>query len=85
MSTQQEDWKKIYAELGLGEVKILTYQNQLGKLRKAMTSLHSRLLTLEQQRDELLEALENVMYCDNGKPEWESARAAIKKATGEKE
>jgi len=31
---------------------------------------------------ELLEALEGVMYWDNGKPEWEIARAAIAKATG---
>lgn len=31
---------------------------------------------------ELLEALENVLYWDNGKPEWEVARAAIAKATG---
>jgi hypothetical protein len=30
---------------------------------------------------DLLEALENVMYWDNGKPEWEAARAAIAKAT----
>lgn len=32
---------------------------------------------------DLLEALEGVMYWDNGKPEWETARAAIDKATGE--
>ncbi len=31
---------------------------------------------------DLLDALENVMYWDNGKPEWEAARAAIAKATG---
>ena len=30
---------------------------------------------------ELLGALEGVMYWDNGKPEWEAARAAIAKAT----
>ena len=32
---------------------------------------------------DLLEALKDVMYWDNGKPEWEAARAAIAKATGE--
>ena len=32
---------------------------------------------------ELVEALEGVMYWDNGKPEWETARAALTKATGE--
>ena len=32
---------------------------------------------------DLLEALEHVIYWDNGKPEWEMARAAIAKATGE--
>lgn len=31
---------------------------------------------------ELLEALKDVMYWDNGKPEWEDARAAIAKAEG---
>ena len=32
---------------------------------------------------DLLEALQDVMYWDNGKPEWAAARAAIAKATGE--
>lgn len=32
---------------------------------------------------ELLEALKDVMYWDNGKPEWEAARDAIAKAQGE--
>jgi len=31
---------------------------------------------------ELLEALQGVMYWDNGKPEWDDARAAIAKAVG---
>ena len=34
---------------------------------------------------ELLEALDSLMYWDNGKPEWEIARAAIAKATGKSE
>lgn len=37
---------------------------------------------LTAQRDELLEALEGVMYWDNGKPEWDAARAAIAKVEG---
>jgi hypothetical protein len=31
---------------------------------------------------DLLEALQHVIYWDNGKPEWEMARAAIAKAIG---
>lgn len=34
---------------------------------------------------ELLEALDSLMYWDNGKPEWEIARAVIAKATGKSE
>jgi hypothetical protein len=39
--------------------------------------------TLASAAPDLLEALEDVMYWDNGKPEWEIARAAIAKATGQ--
>jgi len=39
--------------------------------------------TLAAAAPDLLEALESVMYWDNGKPEWEAARAAIAKATGQ--
>jgi hypothetical protein len=41
---------------------------------------------LEQERKanaELLDALDGVMYWDNGKPEWETARAAIAKHSKE--
>lgn len=38
---------------------------------------------LHEVNQELLEALKDVMYWDNGKPEWDVARAAIAKATGE--
>ncbi len=31
---------------------------------------------------ELLDALQDLMFFDNGKPEWVAARAAIAKATG---
>ena len=37
---------------------------------------------LETANAELLEALKSVMYWDNGKPEWEEARAAIAKQGG---
>ncbi len=37
--------------------------------------------TLAAAAPDLLDALEGVMYWDNGKPEWEIARAAIAKAT----
>ena len=33
------------------------------------------------ERNALKDALEGVMYWDNGKPEWEIARAAIQKVT----
>ena len=32
---------------------------------------------LKQQRDELVEHLENILFWDNGKPEFDDARAAI--------
>ena len=38
-------------------------------------------MDIKAQRDELLDALEGLMYWDNGKPEWEVARAVIAKAT----
>ena len=38
---------------------------------------------LHEVNQELLEALKDVMYWDNGKPEWDVARAAIAKAKGE--
>jgi hypothetical protein len=40
------------------------------------------IIRLMEERDACVEALEGVMYWDNGKPEWETARAAIAKATG---
>jgi hypothetical protein len=40
----------------------------------------AELRRLHALNQELLEALEGVMYWDNGKPEWEDARAAIAKA-----
>ena len=43
----------------------------------------SELRRLHEVNAELLDALEGVMYWDNGKPEWEIARNAIAKATGE--
>lgn len=45
-----------------------------------LTEADARLLAAA---PDLLEALEGVMYWDNGKPEWEIARAAIAKATEE--
>lgn len=43
----------------------------------------AELRRLHEVNQELLEALKDVMYWDNGKPEWDVARAAITKATGE--
>ena len=43
----------------------------------------AELRRLHEVNQELLEALKDVMYWDNGKPEWDVARAAIAKATGE--
>lgn len=43
----------------------------------------AELRRLHEVNAELLDALEGVMYWDNGKPEWEIARNAIAKATGE--
>ena len=43
----------------------------------------SELRRLHEVNQELLEALKDVMYWENGKPEWDVARAAIAKATGE--
>ena len=42
----------------------------------------AELRRLHEVNAELLDALEGVMYWDNGKPEWEIARNAISKATG---
>ena len=41
----------------------------------------AELRRLHEVNQELLEALKDVMYWDNGKPEWDVARAAIAKAT----
>ena len=38
---------------------------------------HDRIAELKQQRDELVEHLENILFWDNGKPEFDDARAAI--------
>ena len=43
----------------------------------------AKLRRLHEVNQELLEALKDVIYWDNGKPEWDVARAAIAKATGE--
>ena len=43
----------------------------------------AELRRLHEVNQELLEALKDVMYWDNGKPEWDVARAAIAKAKGE--
>ena len=45
--------------------------------------LQSEVERLNRVNAELVGALEGVMYWDNGKPEWETARAALAKATGE--
>lgn len=42
---------------------------------------HAEIQRLREANKELLDALDNVMYWDNGKPEWDAARAAITKAT----
>ena len=43
----------------------------------------AELRRLHEVNQDLLEALKDVMYWENGKPEWDVARAAIAKATGE--
>lgn len=45
----------------------------------------AELRRLHEVNQELLEALKDVMYWDNGKPEWDVARAAIEAAHGIKE
>lgn len=55
---------------------------QLESLRFPLLELHKKELDLQVQRDELLAALEGVMYWDNGKPEWDVARGTIAKVKG---
>lgn len=43
----------------------------------------AELRRLHEVNQELLEALKDVMYSGNGKPEWDVASAAIAKAKGE--
>lgn len=42
----------------------------------------NKMFALEAERDALLEALKNVMYWDNGKSEWQDARAALARIEG---
>lgn len=60
------------AEFVQGRITNYTGRNAAAELRR----LHAL-------SAELLEALKDVMYWDNSKPEWEAARAAIAKAKGE--
>lgn len=52
-------------------------------LNEGYDTIAAELRRLHEVNQELLEALKDVMYWDNGKPEWDVARAAIAKATGE--
>jgi hypothetical protein len=45
--------------------------------------LQAEVERLNRVNAELVEVLEGVMYWDNGKSEWETARTALAKATGE--
>lgn len=54
---------------------------ELRRLHAANIDCVDHFNAIKAERDELLEALEGLMYWDNGKPEWEVARAVIAKAT----
>jgi len=56
---------------------------ELRRLHAANIDCVDHFNALKAERDELLEALKALMYWDNGKSEWDEARAAIAKATGE--
>ena len=74
----QEDWdgKAIRAELRrLFELAHEQHSEIYG--------LRLQVRNLKALNQELLEALKALMYWDNGKSEWDEARAAIAKAQGE--
>lgn len=54
---------------------------ELRRLHAANIDCVDHFNAIKAERDELLDALEGLMYWDNGKPEWEVARAVIAKAT----
>jgi len=78
---EKTHWVQVGAQPGeLGRHRADVIKQRFDRLHAANIDCVDHFNAIKAERDELLEALQCVMYWDNGKPEWEIARAVIAKA-----